>query len=153
MTLIVRQARASDLDSLSMLVEEYWRFESIDGFDATRVQSLLRSLIAEPLVGTVWVAENGERLAGYLVAVTVFSLEHGGTTAEIDELFVRPACRGSGAGLALLQAAEAHAAESGCRNISLQVGVTNAGARRFYRRAGYAERNGYDLLEKDLSGG
>ncbi|MGH8720379.1 MAG: GNAT family N-acetyltransferase [Burkholderiales bacterium] len=84
--------------------------------------------------------------AGYLLAVYVFSLEHHGLTAEIDELFVLPDCRGRGLGAALLQAAAA----AGCTNISLQLGRKNAAALAFYRRHGYRAREGYELLDKSL---
>jgi GNAT superfamily N-acetyltransferase len=88
--------------------------------------------------------------AGYLLAVYVFSLEHLGVTAEIDEFFVLPSCRGHGAGSQLLQAAEAEFARMKCTNVSLQLGRGNDTARTFYRRQGYSERAGFELLDKML---
>ena len=71
---------------------------------------------------------------GYLLAVYVFSLEHLGLTAEIDEFFVLPSARGKGLGDALLQRAEAEFIRRGCTNVSLQLGRGNDGARVFYAR-------------------
>jgi ribosomal protein S18 acetylase RimI-like enzyme len=65
---------------------------------------------------------------------------------------VLPSARGYGAGLALLAAAEAESARRECRNVSLQLGRGNEAARDFYRRRGYSERSGFELLDKMLEG-
>jgi GNAT superfamily N-acetyltransferase len=48
-----------------------------------------------------WIAMAADRPVGYLLAVYVFSLEHLGLTAEIDEFYVLPEQRGGGVGAAL----------------------------------------------------
>ena len=78
---------------------------------------------------SIWVAESGDELCGYLIAVCVLSLEHQGLMAEIDEFFVVAAARGTGVGAQLLQAAEAALAARGCVRLQLQLGVANARAR------------------------
>jgi len=78
-------------------------------------------------------ATAGGEAAGYLLAVFVFSLEHEGLTAEIDEFFVAPAYRGHGIGRELLGAGEAAFRQAGCTNVALQIGRDNAEARSFYR--------------------
>ena len=45
-----------------------------------------------------WIACIKGQAVGYLLAVYVFSLEHLGLTAEIDEFFVLPSARGKGLG-------------------------------------------------------
>ena len=90
------------------------------------------------------------RMSGYLLAVYVFSLEHLGLTAEIDEFFVLPSARGKGLGDALLRLAEAEFLRRGCTNVALQLGRGNDQARVFYRAHGYSERAGYELLDKML---
>jgi hypothetical protein len=87
---------------------------------------------------------------GYLLAVYVFSLEHLGLTAEIDELFVLPSQRGRGVGAELLRCAEAEFLRAGCTNVSLQLSRGNDAARAFYHRHGYSERSAYELLDRML---
>jgi GNAT superfamily N-acetyltransferase len=147
--MLVRTAAMRDLESLASLVESYWTFESIDGFDRARVQSLLRKLLSEPERGACWVAEADGEVRGYLLAVFVFSLEHGGLMAEIDELFVAPKARSAGVGSLLVSVAERSLAERGVLRLQLQLGAANGGARRFYERHGFS-RAGYDLLGKVL---
>ncbi len=146
----VRRAGAADCRRLLELVREYWDFEGIEGYDATSVEVELSSLLSGPKLGAAWIATADGDAVGYLLLVFVFSLEHGGLTAEIDELYVRDSCRGAGIGRRLLEAAEVACRDAACFNISLQVGSRNAAAREFYLRRGFRRRSGYDLLERDL---
>ena len=148
----VRPAARADIPQLLALVRHYWDYEHIPRFEALRMELLLQRLLAAPHLGGVWVAEAQGRLTGYLVAVTVLSLEHGGLMAEIDELFVLPEARAHGVGSRLLAAAEAALAARGCVRLQLELGVTNSAARAFYERRGYAPRAGYQLIDKALSG-
>ncbi len=84
-----RNATHDDIEALVALVGEYWNFEGLEGFDATEVAEQLDYLLSDRRLGDVWVAGSDTVLAGYLVAVYVFSLEHKGLTAEIDEFFVQ----------------------------------------------------------------
>lgn len=148
----IRQATPEDIPLLLQLVKSYWAFEDISGFDPTRVAAQLTRLLSEPHLGCGWLAleENGRAPVGYLLAVYVFSLEYLGLTAEIDEFCVLASHRGRGTGIELLEAAEAEFVRAGCTRISLQLSRDNASARAFYRKHGYAERSGYELLDKTL---
>ena len=146
----VRPATVSDVPLLLGLVSQYWSFEGISGFDDTRVANQLGRLLSTPSLGAGWIADADGTAVGYLLAVYVFSLEHLGLTAEIDELFVSPVQRAQGVGAQLLRAAEAEFARRGCTNAALQLSRTNLAAREFYRRHAYRDRSGYELLDKNL---
>jgi GNAT superfamily N-acetyltransferase len=149
----VRNASPDDVSTLLPLVEEYWRFEGITDFAPSAVGPQLQRLLSQPRLGRGWIALCDDRPVGYLLGVYVFSLEHLGLTAEIDEFFVLPSVRGSGLGRALLSAAEAEFAAAGCTNVALQLGRTNDAGRAFYLRRGYRPRSGYELLDKVLAVG
>jgi GNAT superfamily N-acetyltransferase len=146
----IRPATRRDIPQLLALVRRYWEYQHIAGFEALRVELLLQQLLGEPRLGAAWVAEAEGHLTGYLVAVTVLSLEHGGLMAEIDEFFVLPEARSRGVGARLLAAAEAGLAARACVRLQLQLGVGNAAARDFYEHRGYRARDGYGLLGKAL---
>jgi GNAT superfamily N-acetyltransferase len=146
----IRRATVRDITSLAGLVEEYWRFEEMAGFEPAAVESQLKRLLRSQSLGAAWIATGSPEAAGYLLLVYVFSLEHYGLTAEIDEFYVRPGARGAGIGGMLLSRAEAEAAALGCTNISLQLGRDNDAGRAFYTRHGYAPRSAFELLEKTL---
>ena len=69
---------------------------------------------------------------------------------QIDEFFVGPSYRSLGIGSRLLAAAEATFLVRGCTNVALQIGRDNQEARAFYRRHGYGDRAGFDIVDKDL---
>jgi GNAT superfamily N-acetyltransferase len=149
----IRRATTDDVPALLPLVAAYWQFEHLEGFEPSSVGAQLARLLSSDHLGAGWLALSDERAVGYLLAVYVFSLEHGGLTAEIDEFFVAPEGRGAGVGRLLLDAAEAEFVRAGCSNTSLQLGRDNAEARRFYHRYGYRKRSGFELLEKHLPAG
>jgi len=146
----IRPVAAADIPVLVPLVEQYWIFEDIEGFDAARVGREIGTLLADPRLGSGWIARVKGQAVGYLLAVYVFSLEHLGLTAEIDEFFVVPAHRGLGLGHQILAIAEAQFRIEGCTNVSLQLGRSNEAARNFYRRHGFDDRAGYELVSKSL---
>ena len=148
----IRAATAADVPRIAALVQQYWQFEAIAGFDQPRIESLLQDLVAAPERGACWIAESAGQPLGYVLAAFIFSLEHGGLMAEIDELFVTPAGRCAGVGSQLLQAAERDFETRGVVRIQLQLAVGNGRARAFYERRGYAPRAGYELLDKPLRG-
>jgi GNAT superfamily N-acetyltransferase len=149
----VRKAEAGDVAALIPLVAAYWELEAISGFEVQRVESQLNRLLSEPSLGAGWIALADNTPIGYLLAVYVFSLEHLGLTAEIDEFFVSPSGRGAGVGSELLALAETEFARMGCTNVSLQLSRRNDAGRRFYLRHGYQERSVYELLDKMLPAG
>lgn len=146
----IRLAKLSDVPQIAALVQRYWDFESIGGFDGPRIEALLSGLLAEPGRGACWIAEADGHVCGYLLAVFMFSLEHGGLMAEIDEVFVSQQQRSAGLGAQLLAHAERDLGERGLVRLQLQLGVGNHRARRFYERYGFQRRAGYELLDKPL---
>ncbi len=133
------------------MVECYWQIEAIGGFDRRAVEATLATLLSNTAHGACWVAENAGTLCGYLTAVFMLSLEHGGWMAEIDEFFVRAEQRSRGVGALLITAAERDLAARGLVRRQLQLKGTNDKGRRFYERRGYRRRADYELFDKPLS--
>ena len=148
---LIRTASPNDVPALVNLVGQYWQFENLPGFDARRAERLLRAALFVDDRARCWMAEQAGEVGGYLLAVLVFSLEHGGMMAEIDEFFVTPAFRRRGVGAALLGEAEKALQASGVMRLQLQLGSGNARARDFYIARGYGRRSGFDLWDKALT--
>jgi len=147
---LIRLARDSDIENLASLIALYWEFENISGFDRARITTLLADFLTRSQLGHCWVAEEGDDLIGYLLAVYLFSLEHGGMMAEIDEFFVVPEKRLLKIGTVLLGAAMAAMGQRGIRHIQLQLGTQNSHGQRFYEHHGFGPLSEYTLLYKSL---
>lgn len=149
----IRPLSAADIPALLPLVEQYWIFEDLAGYEPARVAQELGRFCADATIGSGWIARVRGQAVGYLLAVYVFSLEHLGMTAEIDEFFVLPSARGKGLGDEMLALAEAEFRRRRCTNVFLQVGTGNDRGRAFYVARGYRERAGFDMVDKMLPGG
>lgn len=143
----VQRATVHDVDALLPLIWGYWNFEGIVGCEQSRIAGQLQAVLSHPNLGAAWLAIVADAPVGYLLAVYVFSLEHRGITAKVDERFVMPS---QGVGTALLASAEAEFLREGCTNVSLQLSRDNDSARAFYYRHGYVRRSAYELLEQPL---
>jgi GNAT superfamily N-acetyltransferase len=151
MSSLIRLARDSDIENLASLIALYWDFENIAGFERTRTTTLLADFLRQPQRGNCWVAEEDGRLVGYLVAVYLFSLEHGGMMAEIDEFFVLSEKRSLKIGSALLSVASRTMPEGRITQVQLQLNAQNSNGKRFYERHGFRFLSGYDVLAKSLA--
>jgi GNAT superfamily N-acetyltransferase len=146
----IRPATIADCEGVASLVERYWQFEQIEGFERGRIVQLLQRFISQPQRSRCWVAAGPAAVYGYLLAVYVFSLEFGGTIAEIDELYVADSHRAKGLGTRLLQQAMIEMRQDGVTYVELQLGRGNQSGRAFYGRLGFAGRGGYELLGRVL---
>lgn len=80
----------------------------------------------------VWIAEQGETLAGFVVQS--FNTDYERTFGVIDDLLVAASLRGSGLGGDLLEAGIAWLREQGACDIYLESGVDNHAAHAFFER-------------------
>jgi len=144
-----RPAAPADLDALLALQRDYYAEDGYPFVPAVAREAFGR-LLADRALGAAWLAEDGGRVAAYVVVTLGWSLEFGGRDAFVDELYVAPAARGRGLGSAGLAAAEAGARALGVRTLHLEVEHGKPAALDLYRRRGFAE-HGRRLLKKRLT--
>jgi ribosomal protein S18 acetylase RimI-like enzyme len=135
----------SQIEQLLPLIESYWRHDTIVGYEPSRLRRQLTEFLSEAAYGCGWLATRGDTAVGYLLCSFVYSFEHGGLMAEIDELFVATAFRRQGIGQALVGRAQTELATRGCRYLQMQVADDNAPAQGFYSGLGFAQKTGYRL--------
>ena len=135
----------SEADQLLPLIELYWRHDNIVGYETSRLRRQLAEFLSEPAYGRGWLATRSDVAVGYLLCSFVYSFEHGGLMAEIDELFVAAPYRRQGLGQALMDRAKSELAVRGCRYLQMQVTDGNEEAQGFYRQLGFMRKDGYRL--------
>jgi GNAT superfamily N-acetyltransferase len=101
------------------------------------VEHAVEGMLAEPRRGRIFVARDGDRLLGVAYVSFIWALEHGGHSAWLEELYVRPAAREHGIGSALLAAAIDFARADGCAALDLEVEEEHVRAANLYARNGF----------------
>lgn len=115
------------------------------------MERAVRGMLEDPRRGTLFLAKADggstsdgapveERAVGMACLSYTWTLELGGLSAWLDELYVEPALRGAGVGRALLLAAIAHARSVGAAAVDLEVVEGHERAARLYEREGFQRR-------------
>lgn len=94
----------------------------------------LQTLLAQPAHGFVFVALTNGQPIGVAYGACIHSLEHGGWSGWLDELYARPEWRNRGAGSALLAAAIAAATEQEWAALDLEVDTDHRRVISLYQR-------------------
>lgn len=95
------------------------------------------ALVRNREFGRVLVARAGGRVVGVAALSFLWTLEHGGASAWLDELYVAPAARGAGVGRRLTEAALATARAAGCIALDLELEPGHEIAEGLYERMGF----------------
>ena len=127
----IREATAADAAVIAELMTQL-------GYPCTAGEARLRLgyWLGDP-ASRVLVAERDGRVVGCLSAHAVPYLERTGWWARIESLVVAESARGTGAGRALVEAAEDVAREWGCLAVEVTSARGRADTQAFYPRMGY----------------
>ena len=133
-----RSATAAEARQLAGLLD---RFNREFGAPSPGVEILTARLERLLGGGQVIALVAGEPVVGMALLTLRPNVWCEGPVALLDELYVVPAERGRGTGTALLKGAEARCRRRGCELLEINVDGEDAGARRFYERHGYSNRD------------
>ena len=129
---VVRPATADDADRVAAIWEEGWREvhpgEVPAALVEARTSASFRRRAADRVADTLVAAVDGS-VVGFVMT----------ERDEVDQVYVAPAGRGTGAATALLSAAEERIRSAGHRAAWLAVVGGNARARAFYGRQGWVD--------------
>ena len=131
----VRRARTGDAGAVAGLAGEL-----AQSFPFSRDQFDLAypALVASQDACLLVAAEDGECL-GYVLGFRHLTFYANGPVGWVEEILVRPECRGRGLGRALMSAFERWAAGHGCTLVAL----ATRRAAPFYRALGYQDSAAY----------
>ena len=127
----------ADVPILLPWIQDFYAHEGIP-FDPTAAEATVRELTDNPAFGRIYKLLADGAAVGYAVVALGFSLEFGGRSAFLDELYVHPSSRGQGIGTLALRLVQEHCRRLGARSLALEVGLDNAGAEALYRREGFS---------------
>jgi GNAT superfamily N-acetyltransferase len=133
----VRTVRAEldDLDALVPLFDGYRQFYAQES-DVEPARTFLAERMKRG-ESVIFLAIVDGEIAGFTQLYPSFSSVSMKRLWVLNDLFVAPAARTSGAGRALLERAERWAAETGAKGLTLSTHVTNLTAQRLYEACGW----------------
>lgn len=132
----IRPARPADLPDIFDLLRRQFTEHGIAVEEAALRRSV-EAVLADGRLGFFLLATRGAQPIGVAYVSFLWSLEHGGRSLWLDELFVVPEERSRGVGGALLDEVLRRAREAGCAAVDLEVEHALARAENLYRRAGF----------------
>ena len=135
--LAVRLAGDADRAVLLALMRAQFREHHIDLSD-DGISRAIDGVLREPSLGRILVATLAGTQVGFAALSFMWTYEHGGRAAWLEELYVEPAHRGGGIGQALLQAVYRVAAECGAVALDLEVEASHHRVEQLYAREGFA---------------
>lgn len=98
----------------------------------------------------IFLAEDESGALGFTQLYPIFSSISAGPAWVLNDLFVAPGVRRSGAGRALLERARQHGVETGARWLSLSTGRANREAQALYEKLGWVRDTEYYHYELPL---
>jgi GNAT superfamily N-acetyltransferase len=146
---LIRAARPADVPVLLQLVHELADYErEPDAVEATEPM-LHAALFGEQPAASSHVAVLDGEVVGFALWYVTFSTWKGLPGLWLEDLFVRPAARGSGFGKELLQALAAVCVERGYPRLEWWVLDWNEPARGFYRSLGAVPQDEWTTFRVD----
>jgi GNAT superfamily N-acetyltransferase len=136
-----------DLDDLVPLFDAYRVFYKQPSDPALARAYLVKRLGAGEYVGFI-ARDAGGKAIGFALLSQTYSSVALKRIWLLNDIFVDPGTRKSGAGAALMAAVETFARETGAGRMDLFTARTNATAQSVYRKAGWAEDVDYLRFQK-----
>ncbi len=144
----VRQATVADLDILVPLFDGYRQFYRQPS-EPDRVRTFLRDRFAHNQ-SVIFVAEQDGAPVGFTQLYPSFTSAGLGRIFVLNDLFVDPAARRTGAGAALLEAAAEYGRRVGALRLVLSTEVTNMAAQALYERLGWKRNSDFHAYQLGL---
>ncbi|MBI4951203.1 MAG: GNAT family N-acetyltransferase [Myxococcales bacterium] len=142
----IRPATAADAATVLGFIRALAAFEREPGAVEVDVATL-RAQLAEPAPPfECLLCERGAEALGFALYFFAYSTWRGRRVLHLEDLFVAPAARRAGVGLALMRALAAIAVARDCARFEWSVLDWNEEALRFYRRLGAAPVPGWTVL-------
>jgi GNAT superfamily N-acetyltransferase len=130
-------AMPGDRDIVLSLILNQFSEHEID-VDERKLVDAIEAVLSDDNLGYFLLASEGDDPVGVAYVSLTWTLEHGGRSAWLEELYVVPERRNGGIGSALLTAVIDRAQQSGCAAIDLEVSQGQRRAEHLYGRNGFS---------------
>jgi GNAT superfamily N-acetyltransferase len=136
MTFVIRDALPEDADTILRFIRELAIYEKAEHEVRATVDNIRSSLFGADSVTSALICEKDGRAIGFAVWFLSYSTWLAKNGLYLEDLYVTPEGRGSGAGKALLRRLATIAVEKGCGRFEWSVLDWNEPAIRVYKAIG-----------------
>lgn len=136
MSVEIRPAAAGDLPAMMVMVRELAEYERLAHAVVATEASFEAALFGERPTAEALVAIVDGEMVGYAIYFQNFSTFVGRAGIYLEDLYVRPACRGKGIGKGLLSRVAQVAVERQCQRLEWAVLDWNEPSIQFYKSLG-----------------
>jgi GNAT superfamily N-acetyltransferase len=154
--LVIRRAKPKDAESVWKLLQGLAVYEKLGDRVTGSARQLARHMAGPKKIVDIFVAEQDGDLIGYAMYYLIYSSFRTQPMMWLEDLFVQPERRGTGAGRELIHAVARDAERLGCWRLSWAVLEWNEPAIGFYERLGAKRDEGgwyvYKFDEAKLKG-
>ena len=137
MSLRFEAATSKDLPQLVELLGQLFEQEAEFTPNAAKQEAALKLILADPKIGKLYVARDGNRVVAMASMLFTVSTAEGGKAALFEDLVVRPEYRKQGIGARLLEYVIAQARAEGVLRLTLLTDMQNERAQVLYRKLGF----------------
>ena len=148
-TILIRAAEPSDIDTILQVIRDLAAYEKLAHEVNTDRDTLARYLFGARPMAEVLIAERQGDAIGFALFFHNFSTFEGRPGLYLEDLFVRPDARGSGAGKALLVRLAQLAVERDCARLEWSVLDWNQPAIAVYRAIGAVPMDEWTIQRLD----
>jgi GNAT superfamily N-acetyltransferase len=134
--IVIELAGPGDLEAAAELLAIQLREHHVR-IARERIDTAVGELIREPRLGFVMLGRADGAIVGVAYVSHQWTLEYGGLTAWLEELYVLPEWRSRGVGRRLLRGVIDHATKIGCAAVDLEVEREHRRSEHLYERMGF----------------
>ncbi|MGD8405154.1 MAG: GNAT family N-acetyltransferase [Anaerolineales bacterium] len=132
----IERASLTDQEAILELLQKQFVEHEIE-YSSDILSTAIGEMLKREGLGLFLVARDKDKLIGIAAISFAWTLEHGGKSAWLDELYVLPDYREDGIGSALIESAIDELRKQGCAAIDLEVEENHHRAERLYERKGF----------------
>lgn len=125
-----------EMETLKQYIEALYRHDE-DYDSMVNIEEGVKSLLRNELLATPYFIKQGDERIGYVILTKYHSVEKGGLTIYIDELYVQGQFRRQGVGKQILHRIMEIAREQGAKHLWAQTEPYNDAAQRFFESEGF----------------
>jgi ribosomal protein S18 acetylase RimI-like enzyme len=132
----IKKASESDVSKIIELLREFAEYENLsDSFEITE-EKLFDAMFGERKIVEGLVCFDGENLVAYAIFYPNFASFRGQRGVYLEDIYLKPECRGKKIGAAMLKEIARYGREIGAVRMDFQVLDRNESAIKFYKKLG-----------------